>query len=78
MYLYDRSRRDLIANGVKIDGVSVGGLREAAARTKVQQRADRPPEPTGHGALRARTRGRSARAKPDSAVDTSEHGRRRR
>jgi len=36
MYLYDHSRRDLIANGVKIDGVSVGGLREAAARTKVQ------------------------------------------
>ncbi len=36
MYLYDHSRRDLIANGVKVDGVSVGGLREAAARTKVQ------------------------------------------
>jgi lipoprotein-anchoring transpeptidase ErfK/SrfK len=36
MYLYDHSRRDLIANGVKIDGVSVGGLREAAALTKVQ------------------------------------------
>jgi lipoprotein-anchoring transpeptidase ErfK/SrfK len=36
MYLYDHSRRDLIANGVKIDGVSVGGMREAAARTKIQ------------------------------------------
>ena len=36
MYLYDHSRRDLIANGVKVDGVSVGGLREAAALTKVQ------------------------------------------
>jgi lipoprotein-anchoring transpeptidase ErfK/SrfK len=36
MYLYDQSRRDLIANGVKVDGVSVGGLREAAARAKVK------------------------------------------
>jgi lipoprotein-anchoring transpeptidase ErfK/SrfK len=35
-YLYDHSRRDLIANGVRIDGVSVGGLREDAARRKVQ------------------------------------------
>ena len=36
MYLYDHSRRDLIANGVKIDGVSVGGMRQAAALTKIQ------------------------------------------
>jgi lipoprotein-anchoring transpeptidase ErfK/SrfK len=36
MYLYDHSRRDLIANGVRIDGVSVGGMREAAALTKIQ------------------------------------------
>ncbi len=36
VYLYDRSQRDVIANGVKIDGVSVGGLHEAAARAKVQ------------------------------------------
>jgi lipoprotein-anchoring transpeptidase ErfK/SrfK len=36
MYLYDHSRRDLIAKGVRIDGVSVGGMREAAARTKIQ------------------------------------------
>jgi lipoprotein-anchoring transpeptidase ErfK/SrfK len=35
-YLYDHSRRDVIANGVRIDGVAVGGLREAAARTKVE------------------------------------------
>jgi hypothetical protein len=35
-YLYDHSRRDLIAAGVRIDGVAVGGLREAAARTKVE------------------------------------------
>ncbi len=35
-YLYDHSRRDVIANGVKVDGVDVGGLHEAAALTKVQ------------------------------------------
>jgi lipoprotein-anchoring transpeptidase ErfK/SrfK len=46
MYLYDHSRRDLIASGVRIDGVSVGGLREAAALKKIQDqliaRLDRP------------------------------------
>jgi len=46
MYLYDHSRRDLIANGVRIDGVSVGGLHPAAALTKIQNqliaRLDRP------------------------------------
>jgi len=46
MYLYDHSRRDVIANGVQIDGVNVGGMHEAAARTKIQHeligRLDRP------------------------------------
>jgi lipoprotein-anchoring transpeptidase ErfK/SrfK len=37
IYLYDHSQRDVIANGVRIDGVSVGGLKQAAARKKVQQ-----------------------------------------
>src|SRR5439155_7811354 len=37
MYLYDHGRRDLIANGVRIDGVRVGGLREAAALAKVRR-----------------------------------------
>jgi lipoprotein-anchoring transpeptidase ErfK/SrfK len=36
MYAYDHSRRDVIASGVKIAGVDVGGLHTAAARTKVQ------------------------------------------
>src|ERR1039457_5068275 len=36
MYIYDHSRRDVIADGVRIDGVSVGGLHASAARTKVQ------------------------------------------
>jgi lipoprotein-anchoring transpeptidase ErfK/SrfK len=35
-YLYDHSRRDVIANGVRIDGVAVGGMREAAVRVKVE------------------------------------------
>jgi lipoprotein-anchoring transpeptidase ErfK/SrfK len=35
--LYDHSRRDRIAGGVTIDGVAVGGLSEAAARTKVRR-----------------------------------------
>ncbi len=35
-YLYDHSRRDVIANGVRVDGVAVGGLHAAAARTKVE------------------------------------------
>jgi lipoprotein-anchoring transpeptidase ErfK/SrfK len=36
MYIYDHSRRDVIADGVRIDGVRVGGLHASAARTKVQ------------------------------------------
>jgi lipoprotein-anchoring transpeptidase ErfK/SrfK len=36
VYIYDHSRRDVIANGVSIDGVAVGGLHEAAARTKLE------------------------------------------
>ena len=35
IYLYDHSRRDVIATGVKVDGIPVGGLHEAAARKKV-------------------------------------------
>jgi lipoprotein-anchoring transpeptidase ErfK/SrfK len=42
MYLYDHSRRDVIANGVRIDGVSVGGLHAAAARTKLQRELAAP------------------------------------
>jgi lipoprotein-anchoring transpeptidase ErfK/SrfK len=46
MYLYDHSRRDVIAHGVSIDGVNVGGMRAAAARGKIQRelaaRLDQP------------------------------------
>jgi lipoprotein-anchoring transpeptidase ErfK/SrfK len=37
MYLYDHSRRDLIASGVTVAGVSVGGLHEHAARVKIER-----------------------------------------
>jgi lipoprotein-anchoring transpeptidase ErfK/SrfK len=37
-YLYDHSRRDVIASGVKIAGVPVGGLHEAAARSRLEHR----------------------------------------
>jgi lipoprotein-anchoring transpeptidase ErfK/SrfK len=37
MYLYDHGRRNVIANGVRVDGVSVGGMREAAALAKVRR-----------------------------------------
>jgi lipoprotein-anchoring transpeptidase ErfK/SrfK len=36
VYLYDHSRRDLIAHGVRIDGIAVGGMHEAAARSKIE------------------------------------------
>jgi lipoprotein-anchoring transpeptidase ErfK/SrfK len=36
-YLYDRSHRDTIAKGVRIDGVAVGGLSEAQASAKVRR-----------------------------------------
>ncbi len=36
-YLYDHSRRDVIAKGVRIDGIAVGGLHEAAARAKLER-----------------------------------------
>lgn len=36
MYLYDRAHRDTIAQGIEINGVSVGGLSETAALHKIQ------------------------------------------
>jgi len=37
MLVYDHSRRDVIANGVLIDGIPVGGLHESAARAKLER-----------------------------------------
>jgi lipoprotein-anchoring transpeptidase ErfK/SrfK len=36
MYFYDHARRDRIANGVRIDGIDVGGLSASAATNKLQ------------------------------------------
>jgi lipoprotein-anchoring transpeptidase ErfK/SrfK len=36
IYLYDHSRRDVIAKGMRVDGIAVGGLHEPAARSKVE------------------------------------------
>ena len=36
-YLYDHGRRDLIAKGVRVGGVDIGGLRAAAARAKLNR-----------------------------------------
>ena len=58
MYLYDHSRRDVIANGVRIDGVDVGGLHEAAALTKVQNELVAQLNRPVTRALRARESGR--------------------
>src|SRR5690242_8396223 len=53
LYLFDHSQRGTIANGVRIDGVAVGGLGEAAAIAKVQReltaRLDRPVVVRGGG-----------------------------
>lgn len=37
-YAYDHSRRDTIADGVRIAGIDVGGLKPAAARTTLDRR----------------------------------------
>jgi lipoprotein-anchoring transpeptidase ErfK/SrfK len=42
MFVYDRAHRDQIAAGVRIDGVNVGGLGEAAARAKIQHEVVAP------------------------------------
>jgi lipoprotein-anchoring transpeptidase ErfK/SrfK len=42
VYAYDRSREGLIAEGVTVSGVSVGGLERAAARDKLEAALLRP------------------------------------
>lgn len=37
MLIYDHTRRDTIARGVRIDGIAVGGLSQSAARAKVER-----------------------------------------
>jgi lipoprotein-anchoring transpeptidase ErfK/SrfK len=54
MYLYDHSRRDVIADGVKIGGVAVGGLHESAARVKLER--DLVPRLNEHLTIRSGSR----------------------
>ena len=53
MFVYDHGRRDRIANGVRIDGIDVGGLSASAATTKLQHGVavsmERPVTVTLHG-----------------------------
>jgi lipoprotein-anchoring transpeptidase ErfK/SrfK len=42
LWAYDRSQSDMIAKGVRVDGIDVGGLSRAAATAKLQQRLSRP------------------------------------
>ena len=46
LYGYDDSRRDLIAEGVTVAGVDVGGLKTSAATAKVQEQLAAPLEQT--------------------------------
>jgi lipoprotein-anchoring transpeptidase ErfK/SrfK len=83
LYLFDRSQRGTIASGVRIDGVAVGGLDEAAAIARVQRelagRLDRPVVVRGAGrswTLGAREAGLAldARAMVGHALDASREG----
>jgi len=69
-YLYDHSRRDVIANGVTVDGVAVGGLREAAARSRLERDLVAPlsrPVTVRWGSREWRLRAREAGLKVDVA-----------
>jgi lipoprotein-anchoring transpeptidase ErfK/SrfK len=62
-YLYDRSQRDVIAPGVRIDGIAVGGLHADAARSRLQRELVNPlREP-----VTVRSGGRSWTLAPDQA-----------
>jgi lipoprotein-anchoring transpeptidase ErfK/SrfK len=62
-YAYDSSRNDLIADGVKVAGVDVGGLHRAAAKRKLEaeltRRLDRP--------VRVKAAGQRFRLSPQAA-----------
>jgi lipoprotein-anchoring transpeptidase ErfK/SrfK len=67
-YLYDHSRRDVIADGVTIDGVAVGGLHATAARSKLEHDLAAPlrrPVVVRSGSHRWTLRGSEARVTVD-------------
>jgi lipoprotein-anchoring transpeptidase ErfK/SrfK len=83
LYLYDHSRRDLIAKGVTVGGIDVGGQRASKARQTVErQLAARSNEPIlvrrGGKTFRLTPRqarvGFDVRTMVDDAVARSRHG----
>jgi lipoprotein-anchoring transpeptidase ErfK/SrfK len=52
-YAYDQSKRDRIAEGVRVNGVAIGGMTRAQAESKLRatllEPLDRPVEATYHG-----------------------------
>ena len=64
VYAYDSSRKDLIAEGVTVSGVAVGGLERAAAREKLEAALLEPlkePVSVRHGSRSFRLTPRQAR-----------------
>jgi lipoprotein-anchoring transpeptidase ErfK/SrfK len=83
LYLYDHSRRDLIAPGVTVGGVDVGGMRAAAAKARLDRElmATRTRWITiERGSLALTLSGTQAHLRPDvdlavaEAVDASRGG----
>jgi hypothetical protein len=71
VYLYDNSRRDLIAPGVKVAGVSVGGLHSGPARARLRSAVDtthRSWITLRHGARRFTLTGSQVRLNADVAA----------
>src|SRR2546428_4437913 len=62
-YAYDTSRDDLIAKGVSVAGVDVGGLHESAARVRLQSMLTRKLDRS----VRVKVAGRRFRLTPKAA-----------
>jgi len=60
-WAYDDARRDVLAPGVTIGGVDVGGLRVATARARLQEQVVRPLQRTVEATARGRTATLTAR-----------------
>jgi lipoprotein-anchoring transpeptidase ErfK/SrfK len=82
-WVYDHSRRDTIASGVRVGGVDIGGLNVSAARQRLQQRLVTPLSSpvtvqVGHRRFRITARGARVGVAVDSlatqALEASRHG----
>jgi lipoprotein-anchoring transpeptidase ErfK/SrfK len=63
-YAYDSSRDDLVAHGVKVAGVDIGGLHKAAAKRKLEAELTRRLDRS----VRVRAAGQSYRLTPGAAA----------